>query len=81
MSIGHCLLLLPAAVLDDSMMDRMVRRHRPHSEPAPQASATSLHVLAPVVTARETTSLVIPTQRHTYISARPMPEALSFAAS
>ncbi len=54
MSIGHCLLLLPAAVLDDSMMDRMVRRHRPHSEPAPQASATSLHVLAPVVTARET---------------------------
>jgi hypothetical protein len=36
------------------MIARTVRLQRPHSEPAPQAAATSLEVLAPAATASVT---------------------------
>jgi hypothetical protein len=36
------------------MIARTVRRHRPHSEPAPHASATCLDVEAPDATALAT---------------------------
>jgi len=62
MPITHFCLLWPGdAVADEeSMIARTVRRHRPHSEPAPQASDTWLHVAAPAATAFETASIVTP---------------------
>jgi hypothetical protein len=49
------------------MSDLMVWRHRPHTEPAPQRSATSLVVVAPSSIAWETAALVAPVHRQTYI--------------
>jgi len=40
------------------MIARTVRRQRPHSDPAPHASATSFDVVAPDATARLMVSLV-----------------------
>lgn len=51
----------------DSIIARTVRLHRPHSEPAPQAAATSFDVEAPLATASFTTWLVTPVQRQTNI--------------
>lgn len=47
------------------MIARTVRLHRPQSDPAPQAIATSLHVEAPHATASATAWLVAPVHRHT----------------
>ncbi|CAN5322717.1 hypothetical protein BH09ACT8_BH09ACT8_35210 [soil metagenome] len=54
-------------------MARTERRQRPHSVPAPQASATALEVDAPAVTAAATVWLVTPTHRQTYIESGPQP--------
>ena len=51
----------------DSMIARTVRLHRPQSEPAPQAAATSFDVEAPLATHSLTTWLVAPVQRQTNI--------------
>lgn len=48
-------------------MARTVRRHRPQSEPAPQASATCRDVVAPAATASWTAWVVAPVHRHTNI--------------
>src|SRR5690349_15406016 len=53
-----------------SMIARTVRRHLPHSDPAPHASATCLEVVAPAATARPMVSLVTPRHRQTYIRRR-----------
>jgi hypothetical protein len=53
------------------MMDRIDRRHLPHSDPAPHSLDTCLHVRAPAATAEDTVSIVTPTHRQTYISADP----------
>jgi hypothetical protein len=49
------------------MIERTVRLHRPQSEPAPHAAATSFDVEAPLETASLTTWLVAPVQRQTNI--------------
>ena len=49
------------------MIDRTVCRQRPQSVPAPQATATSLEVHAPLATASVTWWLVAPVHRQTYI--------------
>lgn len=46
-------------------MARKVRRHRPQSEPAPQASAICLDVVAPAATASLTAWVVAPVHRQT----------------
>jgi len=51
-----------------SMIARTVRLHRPQSEPAPHAAATSFDVEAPFATHSFTTWLVTPVQRQTNIS-------------
>ncbi len=50
------------------MIARTVRLHRPQSEPAPQAAATSFDVEAPLAIASLTTWLVTPMHRQTNIS-------------
>jgi hypothetical protein len=50
-----------------SMIERTVRLQRPHSDPAPQATATSFDVDAPLATQSCTTWLVAPVQRQTNI--------------
>lgn len=50
------------------MIARTVRRQRPQSEPAPQASAICREVDAPDATRSVTTWLVTPVQRQTNIS-------------
>lgn len=50
---------------DAARMARTVRRQRPQSEPAPQASAICLDVVAPAVTASWTAWVVAPVHRHT----------------
>ncbi len=47
------------------MIARTARLHRPQSDPAPQAIATSLHVDAPHATASATAWLVAPVHIHT----------------
>ncbi|OBA86625.1 hypothetical protein A5662_26870 [Mycobacteriaceae bacterium 1482268.1] len=42
------------------MIERIVRRHLPHSDPAPHACDTSREVVAPAATASETVSIVTP---------------------
>jgi hypothetical protein len=49
------------------MIARTVRLHRPHSDPAPHAVATSFDVEAPLATHSFTTWLVAPVQRQTNI--------------
>ncbi|BCO34506.1 hypothetical protein JMUB5695_01065 [Mycobacterium heckeshornense] len=49
------------------MIARTVCRQRPHSEPAPHASATFFVVTAPFATASATVWLVTPLHRHTYM--------------
>jgi len=56
-----------SVVAVDAIIARTVRRHRPQSDPAPHALATSLQVDAPRATASATTWLVAPVHRHTYI--------------
>ena len=51
------------------MIARTVRRHRPQSAPAPQASAICLDVDAPEATSSETVWLVTPVHRQTNITA------------
>lgn len=48
-------------------MARTVRRQRPQSDPAPQASATCRDVLAPAATASCTAWVVAPVHRQTNI--------------
>ena len=62
-----------------AMMARTVRRHRPHSEPAPHAAATSFEVRAPAATASATAWFVMPMHRHTYIRAGPWDPVRRFA--
>lgn len=57
----HYWTLLPA------MIPRTVRRHRPHSIPAPHAWAISLVLTAPFATRSSITSLVTPVHRQTNI--------------
>ena len=52
-----------------AMIARNVRRHRPHSPPAPHASAICLEVQAPFATTSLTTWLVTPVHRQTNIRA------------
>jgi hypothetical protein len=61
-SITHTLLPLPdsIAVDNESMIDRMVRQHLPHSDPAPHAADTCFGVRAPAMMAAETVSFVTP---------------------
>lgn len=52
------------------MIARKVRRHRPQSPPAPQASAICLDVVAPLATTSLTSWLVTPVHRQTNMAAR-----------
>lgn len=58
------------------MIARTVSLQRPHSEPAPQASAICLEVDAPDATRSVTVWLVTPVQRQTNIR-RPSPSSTS----
>ena len=57
------------------MIDRTVRLHRPHSDPAPHAAATSFDVDAPLATQSCTTWLVAPVHRQTNMWSDPLADA------
>src|ERR1700751_495314 len=61
--------LRPLTAKCASIIARSVRRHRPHSPPAPHASAICFDVQAPFSTASLTTWLVTPMHRQTNIAA------------
>lgn len=57
-----------ASTVEAAMMARSVRRHRPQSPPAPQASAICFDVDAPDATRSLTVWLVTPWHRQTNIN-------------